>query len=99
MGRPGPGPNALCLRCWSREDPRRPSDPTGYFDVPCLRHGIALPRDYPVRVITEEMVRAILWQGEDRFPSITCPRCGLVSYHAKDIEHRYCARCGFHDDL
>src|SRR4030095_7909702 len=31
-------------------------------------------------------------------PSITCPSCGRVSYRPKDIEHRYCAVCGFHDD-
>lgn len=26
-------------------------------------------------------------------PSITCPRCGSVSYHPGDIENRYCGRC------
>jgi ribosomal protein S27AE len=25
--------------------------------------------------------------------SYTCPDCGAVSYHPKDIEHRYCGRC------
>jgi hypothetical protein len=23
----------------------------------------------------------------------TCPECGLVSYHPKDVEHKYCVRC------
>lgn len=33
-------------------------------------------------------------------PSISCPRCGLVSYHPKDIEERYCANCHmWHDDM
>lgn len=32
------------------------------------------------------------------YPSIKCPHCGRVSYHPKDIEHRYCAVCGFHDE-
>lgn len=31
--------------------------------------------------------------------SIACPKCGRRSYHLKDIEHRYCAVCGFHADL
>lgn len=32
-------------------------------------------------------------------PSYTCPVCGSISYHQKDIEHRYCARCHrFEDD-
>jgi ribosomal protein L37E len=26
-------------------------------------------------------------------PSITCPRCGLTSYHPKDIAEGYCGRC------
>ena len=25
--------------------------------------------------------------------SIICPRCGLRSYHPKDIEERYCGHC------
>lgn len=32
-------------------------------------------------------------------PSYTCPRCGAVSYHPKDLEYRYCVRCHkFEDD-
>lgn len=31
-------------------------------------------------------------------PSITCPDCGLTSYHPGDIAERYCANCHrFHD--
>lgn len=26
-------------------------------------------------------------------PSITCPECGLTSYHPRDIENRYCVNC------
>lgn len=36
--------------------------------------------------------------GGDLTPSITCPKCGRTSYHPKDIEHRFCGQCGFHDD-
>lgn len=32
------------------------------------------------------------------YPSFTCPKCGLVSYHPKDRENRFCAKCGFVDD-
>lgn len=32
-------------------------------------------------------------QGRDSRPSVTCPRCGLTSYHACDIEEGYCGRC------
>jgi hypothetical protein len=31
-------------------------------------------------------------------PSITCPKCGRTSYHPKDIEYRFCAACGYHDE-
>lgn len=31
---------------------------------------------------------------------IKCLRCGLTSYNANDIHHRFCGRCKhFHDDL
>lgn len=31
-------------------------------------------------------------------PSITCPRCGKVSYHPKDIAEKYCGHCRqFHE--
>ncbi len=33
-------------------------------------------------------------------PAIQCLRCGLVSYHPKDVEHRYCGRCHiFHEEI
>jgi ribosomal protein S27AE len=25
--------------------------------------------------------------------SITCPRCGMTSFHPKDVEQGYCGRC------
>ncbi len=28
-----------------------------------------------------------------------CPRCGLPSYHPRDAAERFCAKCGFIDDL
>jgi ribosomal protein L37E len=31
--------------------------------------------------------------------SITCPNCHRTSYHPKDVEHRFCGVCGFHDQL
>ena len=31
---------------------------------------------------------------------ITCPRCGMVSYHPKDIIESYCGNCHeFHDTM
>lgn len=27
------------------------------------------------------------------FPSITCPKCAMVSYNTNDIKHRYCGNC------
>jgi len=36
----------------------------------------------------------------DNPSSITCPLCGMTSYHPKDVEHRYCGNCyQFHDML
>jgi ribosomal protein L37E len=33
-------------------------------------------------------------------PSITCPRCGKVSYNPTDVEQRYCGAChAFHQDM
>jgi ribosomal protein L37E len=32
-------------------------------------------------------------------PSFLCPLCGLRSYHPKDVERRFCARCGSIDDV
>lgn len=32
------------------------------------------------------------------FLGIRCLKCGMTSYHPKDIEYRYCAKCGeYHD--
>lgn len=32
--------------------------------------------------------------------SITCPRCGMTSYNADDIEKKYCGNCHmFHSDI
>ena len=31
--------------------------------------------------------------GDDQ-KSITCHLCGLTSHHPKDVEHRYCGKCG-----
>jgi hypothetical protein len=32
--------------------------------------------------------------------SITCPRCGLTSWHPDDVKHRYCGNCNmFHEDM
>jgi hypothetical protein len=31
--------------------------------------------------------------------SITCPQCGMTSYHPEDILQRYCGNCHrFHDE-
>ena len=32
--------------------------------------------------------------------SITCKRCGMTSYHPKDVECHYCGKCNvFHDGI
>ena len=33
-------------------------------------------------------------------PSITCPACGMRSFHPMDIRERFCGRCdAWHDDM
>lgn len=33
-------------------------------------------------------------------PSITCPKCKMVSYNLGDIEHKYCNNCHeWHEDM
>jgi hypothetical protein len=32
-------------------------------------------------------------------PSITCPKCKLVSHLPADVDFRYCGKCGYHDAL
>lgn len=35
-----------------------------------------------------------------KHPSIVCPRCGLRSYHPRDIEEQYCVSChDFHENM
>jgi len=29
----------------------------------------------------------------DRMPHFTCPRCGKVSWHPRDLEEGYCSFC------
>lgn len=53
-----PGPSAICLECW--RETGRPSDPLGYYDVPCLRHYDPKDADKPVRPITRADI------GKDR---------------------------------
>jgi hypothetical protein len=40
-----------------------------------------------VTLLKEQLAR---FEGQAAF---TCPRCGAVSYHPKDEEHGYCAKC------
>lgn len=30
---------------------------------------------------------------KQEFPSITCPKCKMVSYHTDDIKYKYCGNC------
>jgi ribosomal protein L37E len=30
---------------------------------------------------------------DPRYPSFTCPRCGMTSYNPNDIRYRYCGNC------
>lgn len=32
-------------------------------------------------------------QRHETPPSFTCPSCGTVSHHPKDVQHGYCPRC------
>lgn len=42
---------------------------------------------------TVNMCRIVL---ENKRPSFTCPKCGLTSYNANDIEQKYCGKCHEH---
>jgi len=47
---------------------------------------------------TVEVDGVIIKSPAEDGPSIECPKCGMESYHAKDIQHRYCGNCHqFHD--
>jgi hypothetical protein len=37
--------------------------------------------------------RYLLTEDENGIPGILCKQCGKVSYHAKDVENRYCGHC------
>lgn len=43
-----------------------------------------------------------LWlNGMEEIPAmITCPQCGMTSYHPEDVRHKYCGNCHeFHEDM
>jgi hypothetical protein len=48
-----------------------------------IRAGSAGPRDIVVGPLPSATAE----------PSITCPDCGMTSYHPEDIAHRYCGKC------
>ena len=53
-------------------------------------------------VMTDEKLSYELIETPDAVGgwAIKCRRCGLTSYHPKDVEHRFCANCNiFHNDL
>jgi ribosomal protein L37E len=61
------------------------------------RDELVLVSDYQMRVVLFELMRQGL-AGNEEPPSITCPRCGMTSYHPKDISERYCGACHqFHE--
>lgn len=37
--------------------------------------------------------------GGDDGAKITCPVCGRTSYNRGDVEHEFCATCGYHREL
>jgi len=37
--------------------------------------------------------------GRPGSPYIECPRCHIRSYNSGDIQHKFCIRCGWHDDF
>lgn len=44
-----------------------------------------------------EVINGLRW---DKAESITCPQCGRVINHPKDIEERYCGHCHrWHEDM
>jgi hypothetical protein len=39
-------------------------------------------------------------EKSDSQPTITCPKCGMVSGHPEDISQKYCGNCHqFHDQM
>jgi ribosomal protein S27AE len=40
-----------------------------------------------------ELTMSVMGPAISMRPSITCPRCGLTSYHHEDIRNRYCGAC------
>ena len=49
-------------------------------------------------VFSTQLTNIVFIKEDRENPSITCPRCGRVSYNAGDNEHRYCGNCHqFHD--
>lgn len=52
----------------------------------------AIVADYEQKAITQAETKN--WKDNR---SIVCPTCGLRSYHPKDIEHKFCAKCGYHE--
>lgn len=43
------------------------------------------------------MTTTYIIENADGLKSIFCRRCRRRSFHPKDIEHRFCGACGFHD--
>jgi hypothetical protein len=42
----------------------------------------------------DSVEQAVKWEPPEPLPSsITCPKCGMTSYHPKDIEEQYCGNC------
>ena len=41
------------------------------------------------RAVTSENAQEVI----DNTPRYTCPDCGMISYHPKDIENHYCGNC------
>jgi hypothetical protein len=48
-----------------------------------------------LRKITERITGAAAPLFKDQFkgPRITCPKCGMTSYHPEDVKQGYCGNC------
>lgn len=46
----------------------------------------------------DEIMKKYMWEDpegyiNDKYPSIKCPQCEIVTYNTNDIAHKYCGNC------
>ncbi len=85
-------------RCWCNEPAQHKVEETIFSDDPHPhRHPFtAYVCHYHFCEIMGAAIEAAILPSP---LSISCPKCGLTSYNLNDVRARYCAVCGFHEDL